>query len=78
MFNNQMITSVIEVERRLEIEEQNRNMRRYEDDPAQFRKVTPCPDERKPFFARLFGRGQRHQPAHTWNSADPCGETQPG
>jgi len=78
MFNNPMITSVIEVDRRLEIEEQNRMLRRYEDDPALFRKVTPCPDERKSIFARLFGRGQRQQPAHPWNSADPCGETQPG
>ncbi len=77
MFTNQMITSVIEVERRLEIEEQNRKLYRFEDDPAQFRKVSPCPDERKPFFARLFGRRQVRQPARAWKQADPCGETQP-
>jgi hypothetical protein len=78
MFNNPMITSVNEVERRLEIAEQNRKQRYYEDDPALFRQVIPCPDERKPFFARLFGRGQQSQPAAAWKQADPCGESQPG
>lgn len=77
MFTNQMITSVIEVERRLEIEEQNRKLYRFEDDPALFGKVTPCADERKSIFARLFSRGQQHQTARAWNQADPCGETQP-
>jgi|WetSurMetagenome_2_1015567.scaffolds.fasta_scaffold1749301_1 hypothetical protein len=31
MFNSQMVTTVLDWERRLEIEEQNRNQHRYED-----------------------------------------------
>ncbi len=58
----QLINSVFEWERRLEIEDERRQNHRSEPYVNYLAPPQSCRTERKPFFARFFQQGKESQP----------------
>ena len=71
MIDIRLITTVLEWERRLEIEEEKRKSRRFEDVLA----PQPVRKESRSIFARIFGPGKERQPVYPCGDRDPCSET---
>ncbi len=88
MFQPNMITQVVEWERRLEFEEENRKNHRRDPYVNYLAPVEPARKERKSLIARLsgwiFARRSRpasdpqRQPAYPCYPEERCQETQPG
>ena len=78
MFQIQLINTVVEWERRLEIEEEKRKNHRpepYTDFPTD---PQPCRKERKSIFAWIFSLGRDRQPVYCCYAQEHCRETQTG
>lgn len=78
MFQTQLINTVLEWERRLEIENEKRKNHRFEPYVNFLAKVHPCRKERKSSFARIFRRSRVRQPVYDCYVQEYCQETQPG
>ncbi len=75
MISTQLSNTVLDWEHRLEIEEQQRKSRRFEDDFNSFRKVSQSPrPDRKSIFARLFNRAKEPQPVYPCGPQERCRE----
>jgi hypothetical protein len=75
MFDVRLITTVLEWERRLEIEEEKRKSSRFEDVFTDFPAAPQPPrEERKSIFDRIFRVGKDRQPVNPCGCQDPCPE----
>ena len=76
MFDVRLITTVLEWEKRLEIEEEKQKSRRFEDVFTAFPAAPqPIREKRKSIFARIFSPGKDRQPVYPCGDQDPCPET---
>jgi hypothetical protein len=76
MFQTQMITTVVDWERRLQIDEERRKNLRGEPYTDMFTNPQPRQAEGPSFFARLFGRSKERKPVYTGRNPDCCPESQ--
>ncbi len=78
MFQIQLINTVLEWEKRLEIEDEKRKNHRFEPYVNFLAKVQPCRKERKPLFKRVSQPGEVQQPAQGCYAQEQRREMQPG
>ena len=77
MSNFFIVNSIIEWERRLELEEKRRGYYRIEPFVNYLSPVEPVRKERRNFLARFFGPKQVNEPVYTTRKEKPCADAQP-
>ncbi len=76
MYQNQMINTVLDWERRLEIEDERRKNHRYEPYTNNLAPIQPYRKEHESIFARIFRFGRDRQPDRNY-AQEPCREMVP-